>query len=76
MRTLPEEKRIPVIALGGIQSWQDAVEFIMAGAHAVQVGTATFTNPSCMAEIAEGIKCFMSRKGYSTLADMRGIALQ
>ncbi len=75
MRTLPEEKRIPVIALGGIQSWQDAVEFIMAGAHAVQVGTATFTNPSCMTEIVSGLRAFMSRKGYSTLADMRGVAL-
>ena len=75
MSTLPEEKRIPVIGLGGIRCWQDAVEFIMAGAHAVQVGTATFANPTCMTEIVEGIKRFMSRKGYATLADMRGIAL-
>ena len=75
MNTLPEEKRIPVIGLGGIRCWQDAVEFIMAGAHAVQVGTATFANPACMTEITEGIKRFMSRKGYATLADMRGIAL-
>ena len=75
MNTLPEEKRIPVIGLGGIRCWQDAVEFIMAGAHAVQVGTATFANPACMTEIVEGIKRFMSRKGYATLADMRGIAL-
>ena len=75
MNALPEEKRIPVIGLGGISCWQDAVEFIMAGAHAVQFGTATFANPTCMTEIAEGIKRFMSRKGYATLADMRGIAL-
>ena len=75
MKSLPEEKRIPVIGLGGIRSWQDAVEFIMAGAHAVQVGTATFSNPSCMAEIVVGMKQFMQRKGYATLADMRGIAL-
>ena len=75
MKSLPKEKRIPVIGLGGIRSWQDAVEFIMAGAHAVQVGTATFSNPSCMAEIVVGMKQFMQRKGYATLADMRGIAL-
>ena len=75
MNALPEEKRIPVIGLGGISCWQDAVEFIMAGAHAVQVGTATFANPACMTEIAEGIKSFMRRKGYATLADMRGAAL-
>ncbi len=75
MNTLPEEKRIPVIGLGGIRCWQDAVEFIMAGAHAVQVGTATFANPACMTEIVAGMKQFMQRKGYTTLADMRGIAL-
>ncbi len=75
MNTLPEEKRIPVIGLGGIRSWQDAVEFIMAGAHAVQVGTATFANPACMAQIVVGMKQFMKRKGYATLADMRGAAL-
>ncbi len=75
MNTLPEEKRIPVIGLGGIRSWQDAVEFIMAGARAVQVGTATFANPACMAQIVVGMKQFMKRKGYATLADMRGAAL-
>lgn len=75
MRKLPEEKQIPVIGLGGIQCWQDAVEFIMAGAHAVQVGTATFANPACMEEIVSGIRQFMKRKGYATLEDMRGIAL-
>ncbi|MCR4939081.1 MAG: dihydroorotate dehydrogenase [Treponemataceae bacterium] len=75
MKKLPENKQIPVIGLGGIQTWQDAVEFIMAGAHAVQVGTATFSNPSCMEEIISGIRLFMQRKGYTTLADMRGIAL-
>ncbi len=75
MKTLPEKKRIPVIGLGGIRSWQDAVEFIMAGAHAVQVGTATFANPACMTEIVVGMKQFMQRKGYATLADMRGKAL-
>jgi dihydroorotate dehydrogenase (NAD+) catalytic subunit len=75
MKTLPEKKRIPVIGLGGISCWQDAVEFIMAGAHAVQVGTATFANPACMAQIVVGMKQFMKRKGYATLADMRGKAL-
>lgn len=75
MKELPEEKRIPVIALGGIQCWQDAVEFIMAGAEAVQVGTATFADPSCMTEISKGLAQFMKRKGYASLADMRGIAL-
>ena len=74
MNALPEEKRIPVIGIGGITDWRDAVEFIMAGAAAVQVGTATFANPLAMKEMAEGIEAFMRRKGYKRLEDFRGIA--
>ncbi len=69
---LPEDQRVPVIAIGGIASWQDAVEFIMAGAHALQVGTATFANPYAMVEIIDGLAAFMKRKGYKSLADFRG----
>nr|MCR5252508.1 dihydroorotate dehydrogenase [Treponema sp.] len=69
---LPENERVPVIAIGGIATWQDAVEFIMAGAHALQVGTATFANPYAMVEIIDGLAAFMKRKGYKTLADFRG----
>jgi len=75
MNKLPENERIPVVGLGGISCWQDAVEFIMAGAAAVEVGTATFGNPLAMQEIAEGISTFMRRKGYKTLDDFRGCAL-
>jgi len=74
MNTLPENERVPVIAIGGIEKWQDAVEFIMAGAAAVEVGTNTFANPLCMIEILEGISAFMKRKGYATIDEMRGIA--
>ena len=74
MNTLPESQRIPVIALGGIATWQDAVEFIMAGAHAIQVGTATFANPTAMTEIILGLEEFMKRKGFRTLQDFRGCA--
>jgi len=70
---LPEEKRVPVMAIGGIATWQDAVEFIMVGASALQVGTATFANPFAMTEIVEGLKAFMKRKGYKNLSEMRGI---
>ncbi|WP_038074237.1 dihydroorotate dehydrogenase [Treponema sp. C6A8] len=69
---LPEAERVPVIAIGGIATWQDAVEFIMAGAHALQVGTATFANPYAMVEIIDGLAAFMKRKGYKSLADFRG----
>ncbi len=75
MNKLPEGERIPVIGLGGIATWQDAVEFIMAGAHSVQVGAATFADPHVMVNIVKGLKEFMARKGYKTIADFRGCAL-
>ncbi len=70
---LPAEKRVPVIAIGGAATWEDAVEFIMAGASAVQVGTATFANPNAMIEMIDGLAAFMKRKGYHNIEEMRGI---
>ncbi len=70
---LPVEKRVPVIAIGGIAKWEDAVEFIMAGATAIEVGTATFANPNAMIQIIDGLAAFMKRKGYANLEQMRGI---
>ena len=70
---LPENERVPVIAIGGAATWQDAVEFIMAGASAVQVGTATFANPNAMIEMIDGLAAFMKRKGYRTIEEMRGL---
>ncbi|MCR5605767.1 MAG: dihydroorotate dehydrogenase [Treponema sp.] len=74
MNKLPKEERIPVVGIGGISSWRDAVEFIMAGASAIEVGTATFANPYAMVEIIDGLAMFMKRRGYKTIDDMRGIA--
>ena len=73
INTLPADQRVPVIAIGGIATWQDAVEFIMAGADAIQVGTATFANPVAMIEIIDGLATFMKRKGYEKIADFKGI---
>ncbi len=73
INTLPKEKRVPLIAIGGVAKWSDAVEFIMAGASAIQVGTATFANPNAMIEIIDGLFAFMKRKGYKNLEEMRGI---
>jgi dihydroorotate dehydrogenase (NAD+) catalytic subunit len=75
MRKLPPEKQIPIIALGGITTWQDAVEFIMAGAGAIQIGTATFLNPGAMIQIIDGLYSFMQRKRYASLSEMCGAAL-
>ena len=65
--------KIPVMGIGGIAAWRDAVEFIMAGATAVQVGTATFTNPDIALDIIEGIEAFMEKEGITNLSEIRGI---
>lgn len=75
IKQLPKEKQVPVVGIGGIATWEDAVEFIMAGATAVQVGTNTFANPNTMVEIVDGLKAFMVRKGFKTIEDFRGCAL-
>ncbi|MCR5725789.1 MAG: dihydroorotate dehydrogenase [Treponema sp.] len=74
MNALPENERIPVVGLGGIATWQDAVEFLMAGAAAIQVGTATFANPLAMTQIAAGIANFMKERGFATISEFRGSA--
>lgn len=75
IKKLPAEQQVPVIAIGGIEKWQDVVEFIMCGASAVEVGTNTFANPFTMIECIDGLSAFMKRKGYKNLEEMRGIAL-
>ena len=74
IQTLPEEKRVPIIAIGGIATWQDVIEFIMVGATAVEVGTNTFANPFTMIECIDGIEAYMKRKGIANLAEIRGIS--
>lgn len=64
---------LPIIGLGGISSWQDAVEFIMAGSTAIQVGTANFYNPRIMIEIIDGLESFMISQGIKSLEEIRGI---
>ena len=64
---------VPVIGCGGISTAEDAIAFIMAGATAVQVGTATFTSPLSMLAIIEGISEFMLRHGVVDVAEIRGI---
>jgi dihydroorotate dehydrogenase (NAD+) catalytic subunit len=62
--------RIPVIGIGGIARAEDALEFLVAGCTAVQVGTATFVNPRAIAEVHDGIAAFLENKGFSFLADL------
>jgi len=61
---------IPVIGVGGIVRPEDALEFLVAGCAAVQVGTATFVNPRAIAEVHDGIASFLAARGFESLADL------
>jgi len=65
---------VPVIGCGGITAGSDGIEFIMAGASAVQVGTATFTNPRAPLDVLEGIEQFMKKEGVKDIAELIGAA--
>ena len=64
---------LPIIGMGGIRTAADALEFIMAGATAVSVGTANFRNPQTTLEVIEGIEAYMSRKNVNDIRDLIGI---
>jgi dihydroorotate dehydrogenase (NAD+) catalytic subunit len=65
---------VPVIGCGGITSANDAIEFIMAGASAVQVGSATYSNPRAALDVLEGIEQFMEKEGINKLTEIIGAA--
>ena len=62
--------RIPVIGIGGIARAEDALEFLVAGCTAVQVGTATFVNPKAIAEVHDGIASFLEGRALESLAEL------
>ncbi len=64
---------IPVVGMGGIQNYRDVIEFIMAGASAVQVGTMNFTEPMIMANIAEDLEKYMKDNKIESFEEIRGI---
>jgi dihydroorotate dehydrogenase (NAD+) catalytic subunit len=64
---------IPVVGVGGIATWQDALEFIMAGATAVQVGTATFVQPTAMLDIVDGLEHYCATEHLTDLSIVRNI---
>jgi len=67
--------KVPVIGIGGIATANDALEFIMAGASAVQVGTAIYANPCTPLDIIAGIKRFMQKEGVRSISELVGAAL-
>lgn len=64
---------VPIIGLGGIMTWEDAIEFIMAGAWAIQVGSGNFIKPDITLDIIHGIKNYMIEEGIKDLKEIRGI---
>jgi dihydroorotate dehydrogenase (NAD+) catalytic subunit len=61
---------IPIIGIGGIMNWKDAVEFMIAGASAFQIGTVNFVNPNAGVEIVEGIKTYCQNAGLTKVNDL------
>jgi len=64
--------KIPIMGIGGIASWQDAIEFIMAGAAIVQVGTANFIIPSISLNIIEGMQAYLDSQKIESIEEIRG----
>jgi dihydroorotate dehydrogenase (NAD+) catalytic subunit len=65
--------KVPIIGMGGIASAEDAIEFILAGATAVSVGTANFFNPTTTVEVVDGIEAYMKKYNFENISDMVGI---
>lgn len=65
--------KLPVIGMGGIETAEDAIEFLLAGASAVSVGTANFYNPSATVQVAEGIEAYMERYGFGHVSELTGL---
>jgi dihydroorotate dehydrogenase (NAD+) catalytic subunit len=66
--------KLPILAMGGVYEPNDAVELMLAGATAVAVGTATFTDPSAAVRVADGIAAYCARHGFSCARDLTGAA--
>lgn len=66
--------RIPVVGIGGIATAQDALEFLMAGASAVQIGSALFSNPLAPLEVLDGIRAYLKERGMARVTELVGAA--
>ncbi|GHS96065.1 dihydroorotate dehydrogenase B (NAD(+)), catalytic subunit [Synergistales bacterium] len=65
--------KIPVMGMGGVVSWRDAIEFIMAGASIVQIGTGNFIKPDISLDIIDGIEAYLDAEGIGSVSEIRGI---
>jgi dihydroorotate dehydrogenase (NAD+) catalytic subunit len=68
--------KIPVVGMGGISSAEDAIEFILAGASAIQIGTANFIDPTITLKVVDGIRSYLEKSGFSSVRDLTGALIQ
>lgn len=66
---------IPIIGMGGITTWKDAVEMLMAGADALQIGTALFTDPYSPVKIRQGLNDYLDRNGMRSVTELTGTVI-
>ena len=64
--------KVPLLGLGGISSWEDAIEFLLAGASTVAIGAYNFVNPRAVEEIAEGIDAYLAQRGIKNVSEIVG----
>ena len=64
--------KIPIIGLGGISNWQDAVEFMLAGATAIQIGTYNFIDPAISGKVVDGLNEYCDRHGFKSVSELTG----
>ena len=72
VRQVYKKVRIPIIGMGGISTWEDAAEMMIAGAAAVQVGAANFRDPMAMPHIIEGLEKFAAAQGLQSVTQLTG----
>ena len=71
-RAVARDANVPIIGMGGVQTWQDAAEFILAGASAVAIGTALFIDPATPAKVCAGLRDYMAKQGVTRLSELVG----
>jgi dihydroorotate dehydrogenase (NAD+) catalytic subunit len=71
-RHVARDAGVPIIGMGGIQTWQDAAEFLLAGASSLAVGTALFVDPATPLKILDGLRDYLAAQGCASLREIVG----
>jgi dihydroorotate dehydrogenase (NAD+) catalytic subunit len=71
-RSIAKSTGTPIIGMGGVQTWQDAAEFVLAGASAVSIGTALFVDPATPVQVCQGLTGYLNKLGVERLSDLVG----